>query len=402
MTTQKATQAPGSLDPSFGEEGNAFYFPPVTVPTLRLLSTSRLRTDGKIFSAGYYLNQGDLVLVRFLSDGSLDSSFGEGGVKVIGIVSGYRIFNCLLELASDDSAFISCSFGDIGPQTIFVCKVLPNGELDASFGSRGSVFLDLSPGGDVSDGLAIQPDGKILLSVSSYEKLLVRLDTRGDFDSSFGSGGIARAKPLQTPSMIVFADGRLLVAGSNDSSGSDTGVIYFIRYLSNGTIDSDFGEDGTIRIDLKNTQYAYVFSVIQQQGGKIVAVGTVIIEEKGYFTLVTRLNIDGSLDSTFNNGAPILTGPPFYSRGEGVAIQPDNKILVGSYTRGAFHLMRFLSNGVLDMTFGVQGKVMNNMTGGRDISDAIALQIDGKIVQLGRVELDPDRGTGVGIARYFG
>ncbi|ROO42795.1 hypothetical protein BIV08_08365 [Pseudomonas sp. AF76] len=133
-----------------------------------------------------------------------------------------------------------------------------------------------------------------------------------------------------------------------------------------------------------------------------MAVGAVIVEEKGYFTLVTRININGSLDSTFNNGVPILTGPPYYSRGEGVAIQPDNKILVGSYTGGAFHLMRYLSSGALDLTFGVQGKVMNKLTGGMDKADTIALQADGKIVQLGRVELDPDRGTGVGIARYFG
>ncbi|SFX52141.1 MULTISPECIES: hypothetical protein [unclassified Pseudomonas] len=402
MTTQKATQAPGSLDPSFGEEGNAFYFPPVTVPTLRLLSTSRLRTDGKIFSAGYYHNRGDLVLVRFLSNGRLDDSFGEGGVKVVSVVSGYRIVRCVLELASDDSAFISCSFGDIGAQTIFVCKVLPNGELDASFGSRGIVFLDFSPGGDVADELAIQADGKILLSVSSYEKLLVRLDTRGDFDPGFGSGGIARAKQVQNPSLIVLPDGRLLVAGSDNSTGSGTGVICFVRYLNNGAIDPDFGEDGTITIDLKNTQYAYVLSAVQQRDGKIVAVGAVIVEEKGYFTLVTRININGSLDSTFNNGVPILTGPPYYSRGEGVAIQPDNKILVGSYTGGAFHLMRYLSSGALDLTFGVQGKVMNKLTGGMDKADTIALQADGKIVQLGRVELDPDRGTGVGIARYFG
>lgn len=398
MTTQQT--APGNLDPGFGEEGNAFYFPPVTVPTLRLLCTSRLRTDGKIFSAGYYHNQGELVLVRFLNNGRLDSSFGEGGVKVINIVSGYRIFRCVLKLAPDDSAFISCSFGGIGAQMIFVCKVLPDGELDPLFGSRGSVFLDLSPAGDMADELAIQPDGKILLAISSYEKLLVRLDARGDFDPSFGNGGIARAKQLQNPSLIVFPDGRLLMAGSDNTTG--TGVIEFARYLNNGAIDPDFGEDGTITIDLKSTQHAYIFSTVQQRDGKIVAVGTVMVEEKGYFTLITRINIDGSLDGTFNNGVPILTGPPYYSRGEGVAIQPDNKILVGSYTGGAFNLMRLLPNGALDMTFGVQGKVMNDMTGGMDKADTIALQTDGKIVQLGRVELDPSRGTGVGIARYFG
>lgn len=401
MTRQKATQASGYLDPSFGEKGNAFYFPPAESPVVRLRSTSRLRRDGKIFSAGYYDNQGDLVLVRHLNNGNLDSSFGDGGLKIIDIVSGYRMYSCILALGLDDSAFISCSFGEIGAQMLFICKVLPDGELDPSFGTRGSIFLDLSPEADIAETLAIQPDGKILLTISSYENLLVRLDAKGNFDPVFGGGGIAHLKQGKFPSLIMLPDGRLCLTGSNYETASDIGVLWFARYMSNGVVDPDFGQNGLVMIELKNTTSALITSSIQQQDGKIVAVGFVTVEEKGYFTMIARINIDGSLDSTFNNGTPILTGPSHYSRGEGVAIQPDNKILVGSYAEGSFNLMRLLPNGALDMAFGVQGRVKNNMTDGMDKAEHIAVQADGKIMQLGRVELST-LGTGVGIARYFG
>ncbi|WP_123346860.1 hypothetical protein [Pseudomonas brassicacearum] len=89
-----------------------------------------------------------------------------------------------------------------------------------------------------------------------------------------------------------------------------------------------------------------------------------------------------------------------YSRGNTVAVQPDDKILVTTSATGSFNLMRLLPSGALDMGFGLQGKVMTDMSG-VDIAWDIAVQADGKIVLFGTVGMSP-QGTGIGIARYFG
>ncbi|UZE15565.1 hypothetical protein LOY70_16695 [Pseudomonas sp. B21-054] len=333
MATQKATQAAGDLDPDFGDEGKVLYFPPPSTPTLRMSGRSRLRSDGKIFTAGYHTNLGDLVLVRHLSNGDLDDAFADGGVKLISIVPGYRIEICLLELESDDSALIFGSFGENGPQTLFLCKLLPEGELDISFGTQGFIFLDLTPGADVANVLAIRSDGKIILSVAAREELLICLDSKGDFDPTFGNGGIVYVGRDDFSSLIVLSDNRLLLAGTT-SGVTEHGVMQFACFLPDGAVDRAFGENGKVTIDVKNTDFAYVTGVAQQRDGKILAVGYVTIAEKGYYTLITRINADGSLDSAFNNGVPYLTGPPFYSRGMSVAVQPDDKILVATYTAG--------------------------------------------------------------------
>lgn len=400
MATQKATQAAGDLDPSFGDEGKVLYFPPPSTPTLRMSGTSRLRSDGKMFTAGYHINLGDLVLVRHLSNGDLDDSFGDGGVKVISIVPGYRIVRCLLELDSDDSALIFGSFGEYGAQMLFLCKLLPAGELDTSFGTQGFLFLDLTPGADLANALAIRSDGKIILSVTTNEELLIRLDSKGDFDPTFGNGGIVHAGQDDFFSLIVLSDNRLLLAGSKSETGLEYGAMQFARFLPDGAVDGTFGENGKVTIDVKNTASAYVLSAVQQRDRKIVAVGFVRIEEKGYYTLITRINSDGSLDSAFNSGVPYLTGPPYYSRGNAVAVQLDDKILVVTFTDGSFNLMRLHPSGALDMEFGSQGRVRTDMSG-IDKARDIAVQPDGKIVLFGTVEMSP-QGTGIGIARYFG
>ena len=400
MATQKATQAAGDLDPDFGDEGKVLYFPPPSTPTLRMSGRSRLRSDGKIFTAGYHINLGDLVLIRHLSNGDLDVSFGDGGVKLISIVSGYRIMECLLELYWDDSALICGSFGDRYADMLFFCKLRPDGELDTSFGTQGIIFLDLTLGADVANALAIRSDGKIILLVSARkEELLICLDSEGDFDPAFGNGGIVYVGRDDYSSLIVLSDNRLLLAGTT-SGVTEHGVMQFARFLPDGAVDRTFGENGKVTIDVKNTDFAYVTGVAQQRDGKILAVGYVTIAEKGYYTLITRINADGSLDSAFNNGVPYLTGPPFYSRGMAVAVQPDDKILVATFTDGSFNLMRLHPSGALDMEFGSQGRVRTDMSG-IDKAWDIALQPDGKIVLFGTVELSL-QGTGIGIARYFG
>lgn len=402
MATQKVTKAPGDLDSNFGSEGVVIYYhgwPPNPATPFR--GSSKLLSDGKIFTVGFHI--GDFVLVRHLSNGELDESFGDHGIKLIKFMPGVRVRRCSLTLQSNGRALIFGTAGAYSETIGYVVRLLPDGKLDASFGKEGRVLLDLTPGSDVVNALAIQPDGKIVLAVTSQrdsfhtQELLLRLDSNGVLDPTFGKAGMVFVGLGEFRSIIALPDNRVLLAGTNFSIGSDYGALWFRRYLSDGGADRSFGDNGLVTVDIKSSLSVHIEGALRQRDGKVVVAGYVNTESMGYQTLTTRINPDGSLDDTFNNGVPVVISFPDFSRSYGVAIQPDNKILTAGTTGGNFMLMRFLSDGVLDMEFGSQGKVVTDNEG-TDIAREVAVQTDGKIVMSGWLRI----GTGHGIARYLG
>ena len=133
-----------------------------------------------------------------------------------------------------------------------------------------------------------------------------------------------------------------------------------------------------------------------QADGKIVMVG-------GTFTdfILARFNADGSLDTGFGTGGKVTTNMVSGQQEEalGVAIQSDGKIVVAGYTRAGldfnFALARYNTDGSLDASFGVGGKVVSGAAG---LANAVAIQSDGKIVVAG--ELNAAAGTDIALARY--
>ncbi|ALI09633.1 MULTISPECIES: hypothetical protein [Pseudomonas] len=398
MTTQKAAKAAGDLDPSFGDEGKVVF----TLAQGSFLGTSKLLSDGKILSAA--ANADDVVLVRHLSNGDMDDSFGDHGITRLNIFPGVQVGQVGLTVQPNDHAFI---FGNVGEQfeeILYLLKILPDGKLDTTFGKEGRVIIDLPIGEDIAHLLAIQPDGKIVLvarvvrGYENYDEVLLRLDSKGELDPTFGETGMVFVGKVYFSSLIILPDGRLLFAGAKN------GALLFARYLSDGRPDRSFGEEGVVTIEVKNSQLAQIFAAERQQDGKIVAVGFADIESKGFHTLTTRINPDGSLDETFNHGAPaVISFHGYEAQNHAVAIQQDNKIIaaggsLGTAATSNFTLMRFLPNGAPDPEFGLHGRVMTDL-GGLDTARRISLQTDGKIVVSGWVLGLPR--TGVGIVRYL-
>ncbi|AHL36899.1 hypothetical protein CD58_17000 [Pseudomonas brassicacearum] len=396
MTTQKAAKAAGDLDPSFGDEGKVLF----TLAQGGFLGTSKLLSDEKILSAG--VNVDDVVLVRHLSNGDLDDSFGDHGITRLNIFPGVRLGKNVLTVQPNDQAFI---FGHVGEEfeILYILKILPDGKLDTTFGKEGRVVIDLPVGEDVARLLAIQPDGKIVLvarvvrGYENYDEVLLRLDSKGELDPTFGETGMVFVGKVYFSSLIILPDGRLLFAGAKD------GALLFARYLNDGRPDRSFGEEGVVTIEVKNSQYAEISAAERQSDGKIVAVGSANFESKGFHTLTTRINPDGSLDETFNHGAlAVISFQGYEAQHHAVAIQPDNKIIAAGASLGTektanFTLMRFLPNGAPDLEFGLHGRVMTDL-GSLDLAMHISLQADAKIVVSGWV-LGLSRG--VGIVRYL-
>ena len=253
------------------------------------------------------------------------------------------------------------------------------GDLDSTFGIAGKVTLDLDH--ISASALAIQTDGKIVV-VGRRDFVITRLNPNGSLDLTFGNAGVVVADFGffdEAFDVAIQPDGKILVVGCAACNG-----FALARFHPNGTPDSSFDTDGKVTTTLGSCSRA--FAVALQRDGKIVAVGHSEVPEH-FLTqpafAVVRYNSDGSLDANFGDAGKVITDFGGSDYANGVAIQEDGKIVVaGSGGNYDFALARYNPDGRLDMRFGTRGKVLTDLGGGDAASDLV-LQADGKIVLAG-------------------
>jgi uncharacterized delta-60 repeat protein len=273
-----------------------------------------------------------------------------------------------------------------------------DGDLDPRFGHGGVAFTDFAQTEDYAYSVAVQADGKIVVSGQSgiYPHLhsaLVRYNRNGRPDSAFGTGGKVTVT-FNSVSDYLFAlalqsDGKIVAAGS--TSGT---AFLLARFNSDGSLDQAFGTNGSVETTFGD-QTAASRAIVVQADGKIIVVGVSgagPYSELNDFALA-RYNPDGSLDQSFGSSGKLKTHFPGVdntgSSATSVALQPDGKLVVGGYhkesdrTPHQFALARYNSNGALDSAFGQAGKVMTRLGLGDAYSFGIALQSNGRIVLAG-------------------
>src|SRR5262249_44539014 len=190
----------GSLDPTFGSSGKQttdFFGNQDSAFGLVI------QPDGKIVLAGYAHHgddtpTSDFGLARYNPDGSLDQSFGAGG-KITTDFFGSNDVAYRIALQPDGKLVLAgLTFNPATSSNDFaMARYKPDGSLDHSFGAGGKQTTDFFGGFDYAAGLAIQPDGKIVLAgvaghgnnVSTYDFALARYNQDGSLDHSFGDGG---------------------------------------------------------------------------------------------------------------------------------------------------------------------------------------------------------------------
>jgi uncharacterized delta-60 repeat protein len=370
----------GQLDLSFGSNG--IFSSSFNNSSPAFATSAALQSDGKIVVGGEAGNPG--IVVRLNSNGTLDTSFASGGVFSIR----YRdVQNVTTGVAIQaDGRILAVGTGlPSGGQLI---RLNANGSFDTSFGNNGSVFLSLTPA-----ALALQPDGKIIVDGAidgQQTRVMMRYTSAGQVDTTFGGGSV----PLiaGAGSIGLQSDGKVLV-GSGSLS----------RYNTDGSLDTNFGIRGQVA-DLTGPS-----AVALQSNGLIVTAGTI----------TSSLSLSGNdtgfgLTEVFPTGFPVfLFGshggaitpfPNFPSSGaSSMVIQPNQFIIaVGSASTNAenssFALARYTPSGQLDNGFGTGGRVTTNFGNNTSASiGAIALQSDGKIVAVGQAS-----SNGLVVARYLG
>lgn len=330
----------GGLDATFGTDGVAIT--PISAGR-DVLSALALQPDGKIVAVGQVGQSSEIALVRYGTDGTLDATFGTGGISLVPPTTGV-LWPRRVALQPDGKILLAVT--DPGPlgleYSLALLRFLPDGSLDSSFDGDG-VAVAASPDVRALGGaVAVQPDGKIIVSGSRFSSggvlhgvAVARFLSDGSLDSTFDGDGITGSwNPSGASSpkngLVLQPDGKVVVVGA--------GGPFVWRYLPDGSPDTTFGPGGRASplwlIDLFDGQ-TLVDAALQPDGGLVIVGDTAFsrpLDTRGERDLVLlRLKPDGQRDATFGSDGIITTSVLDDDWAGGVAIQADARVLlVGS------------------------------------------------------------------------
>lgn len=252
----------GTLDPDFGSGGK------VIIEGIGFSSLA-LQSDGSIIAAGYSYTdfKSDFVLLRYEENGILDNDFGINGIVTTSI--GENDFGYDVALQSDGKIILLGGYQD----NFAMARYDNDGYLDPAFGTNGIVVLAI---GFSPNSVKIQSDGKIVCA--SLESKLVRLLSNGDLDTRFGTGGIVQSPVTVSmeggsDSLAIQNDGKIIVSGSYIDNVNDTRCIALVRYQINGDVDTNFGIEGLAETVFGQSSRSMLNCVLLQPDGKIVVGG---------------------------------------------------------------------------------------------------------------------------------
>jgi uncharacterized delta-60 repeat protein/LPXTG-motif cell wall-anchored protein len=306
-----------------------------------------VQSDGKILLVGHSEVTGsiDFAAVRFNTDGTLDNTFGTAGKVTadIGNNSSDQVMSAILQ--TDGKILIVGSSRVNNEWDFAIARFNTDGTLDNTFGTAGKTTTDLGTD-DWGHSVAVQTDGKIVLAGYSWmtdhnDFAVLRYHTNGTLDNTFGTGGKVTTfiESSEAYSVMLQADGKILVSGV--SYNNSTSYFAVVRYNTNGSLDNTFGTGGKVTTDFDNNR-SEAMAITSQADGKIILAGTAYIGST-YAYAVARYNTNGSLDHTFGTGGKVTTVFNVASNAFSLALQADGRIIVAGTSDDDFLATRYYS-----------------------------------------------------------
>ena len=332
---------PGQLDPTFGDGGVVYVD---TDPLRGGVNAVVIQPDGKTVLGGYL--SGRLALVRLTVPGTLDTTFGDGGIITVSFSTGNQGAQAVALAA--DGRILAAGYVDVpdaGTDWV-AARFTPGGALDPTFGDGGVTFASFP-----------QPDKGFVASVA------------------------------------VLPDGHVLVAGDRGKASLpatlETGDWAVVKFKPDGSLEPAFGSSGRVKLDIRSS-YDILGAMAVQPDGKIVLVGSSGRDAGAGPEDVSaaRINPDGSLDPSFGAGGKFWAGLTTPSHAHAVAPDGAGRIILGGYAYAVwadldFALFRLTSAGAVDATFGSGGTVRVDVDGESDTVGGLFIQPDGKYVTAG-------------------
>jgi uncharacterized delta-60 repeat protein len=304
--------SPGSLDGSFGASGVAS----AHAGTAFLGEAGMSNGDVLAVGASGPGSNSDLVLARFTSSGGLDPSFGSGGLAHGPSVAGASVGRAVAVQPDGKIVVVGAATDPSGTYDhgLIVERYNANGSLDTSFGSGGVTEL-LSGEYGSGDAVAIQPDGKVLATGSadtlgsggsSFPRVAVaRLNANGSPDSGFGSGGtsVIDLGPYSYALGVALQPNGSIVIGGSQSPGLQATNALLARLTSSGALDKSFASGGVYAHQYSPGGAESVFNAVAVEGdGKIVAAGADSAGNTGGNAILARFSSGGAPDGSFGSG----------------------------------------------------------------------------------------------------
>lgn len=413
-----ASTASGSLDTCFGSGGKVTTSLGGT--TSNWAEDVALQTDGKIV-----ILANSFKVLRFGSDGLIDSTFGTGGVASISFTKPTGQWGAFALAIQADGKIVVAGYATLTGNTVgfAIGRLNSNGSLDTSFGSAGKVLFNFQKNiSALARGVTIQSNGYIVVAGNSDTSFaLARFTPAGAFDLGFNrtgkvsvstatsTTGLGGAYDVTTQSVLVgtVIEEKVVAAGIRPGVDRDMAVL---RFNPNGSLDSSFGSGGTVFTNFSGYSDQAKAVAIDANNNIVVAghTHTSSTSDSIRFALV-RYTENGQLDTSFGSGGRVTAGPIGYRSflyGHGLAIHSDGRIAVSGNvetldsTNGDFAVARFNIDGTLDSSFGSDGTgiVLTDFYGERDHTSGLALQTDGRIVVAGGANPIPQQ---IALARYM-
>ena len=354
-----------------------------------------IQPDGKIVVMGYTYDgvKNSILVLRYNTDGTLDNTFGTNGY-VIFDGGGVDQKGLGLALTMDGAIIVTGYIKLQNHRDLLVLKYLPDGVLNKTYSySSGGEYTDIGFGADV------RADGKIIVvgeqsNGENQDVLLVGLTADLEADTDFGDGGIVTYNGTGNENDKGFAvavqdDGKIVVSGAHIVKGREKEDVLVLRFCSDGSLDTDFGNGGAFTYAHQGDQADYGNFVALQPNGKIVVAGS-SYDGEHFKILLLRLNEKGLLDDGFGTGGAVIYQgqTSVFDYAFGVVIQQNGKIVVAGTSNNGENddaiVLRYLSNGIPDTGFSERGVfTFNSIADNKDQAYGIAIQPDGKIVVTG-------------------
>lgn len=334
----------------------------------------------------------ELTVARYDAKGHRDSSFGAGPQVVVQQDAFSRSFD--LAVGPDGKPVIAAI--DEPTQRLVIARLDAGGHLDGTFGSGGLVPDPLEAALTPPPAVAVQRDGKVVVSVAGgrvaggEELRVARFQSDGARDVGFGSGGEARiVESTQTrpAGLLLDPGGNISVAGPLCCIG---GTPFFgegfslARFLSNGQPDPSFAGTGQLLFPTPGADGGVEAVALAPDGGMVVVFeeGT---EARSVVDNMVKLTPTGALDGAFGHQGRIHFFPRV-GAGDVSALAVDAKgRLVGVGWEGRISVFRLHPNGSADRTFNAGQRVLVPYGNGGVTSYSAGIQSSGRIVVLGEV-----------------